>query len=404
MGTKQQERNKAWSKDECRTLYQLRREGVPYKLIGIELGRSSRSCEYKYNNTIWEKTEFYDEKVENLDEKNKKRVLESIAKCADRKLDAYKMRAEIIGDKISKSIQALPKVSPPAYKKTKTKKVSQHEEEMGIMISDSHIGHTHSLEDTGGISEYNLDIFDKRTENLKKAVAEIYELHSHLYKIPILHMFCLGDMVAGMNAVGNWSPIYINLPIWDQMVHGFHALENMIFYWLGIFEKIHFYGTRGNHSRIAPANVEKDYVNWDFICYRFLKERFRDNDRVIFHSNQNAWWLMEEIKNHKFLMIHGDDVKYSGNALNSINNFQKDMSGILKTMPDYILAGHFHTVAELTASAGNKILINGSFVGADVYSLKTLHRFSRPEQKIFGIHEKRGITWKYDIDLDVERK
>ena len=43
--------------------------------------------------------------------------------------------------------------------------------------------------------------------------------------------------------------------------------------------------------------------------------------------------------------------------------------------------------------------MNGSFMGGDMYSLKDLRKKDRAEQKIFGIHEKKGVTWMYNIQL-----
>ncbi|MFW6129642.1 MAG: hypothetical protein ACOC56_00570, partial [Atribacterota bacterium] len=74
----------------------------------------------------------------------------------------------------------------------------------------------------------------------------------------------------------------------------------------------------------------------------------------------------------------------------------------LKTIPDYTLAAHFHSAADLTTNHG-RVLVNGSFIGPDVYSLKNLQAGALAEQKIFGIHDKRGITWSYNLGLDIDK-
>jgi hypothetical protein len=107
---------------------------------------------------------------------------------------------------------------------------------------------------------------------------------------------------------------------------------------------------------------------------------------------------MEQIRNHKFLMVHGEDVKGKDMPVKSLMNTESRLAGILRTMPDYTLAGHFHNCAELSTNHG-RVLLNGSFVGGDVYSLKNLQLGGKPEQKLFGIHDKRGITFTYNIDL-----
>ena len=247
------------------------------------------------------------------------------------------------------------------------------------------------------MSNYNLKVFSNRLNQLQKSISDIYELHSSLYELHTLNIFCLGDIVDGSNAAGAWSPVYIDTPVYDQLMLGFEHLSQSIEYLLTIFKNIKFYGVRGNHGRIAPSGVEKDYANWDNLIYHMLKIKFSQNDRIQFVVPK-TWWIMEKIKDHNFLLVHGDDVKGSGNAIKNLERFSASMSGMLKSKPDYTICGHFHESSEMTTNFG-KMIVNGSFVGSDVYALKNLCKYSRPEQKIFGINQSHGVTWRYDLDL-----
>ena len=71
----------------------------------------------------------------------------------------------------------------------------------------------------------------------------------------------------------------------------------------------------------------------------------------------------------------------------------------MEEKPDYLLFGHFHSAAALPTNSG-QILVNGGFLGGDMYSLRDLRKCSIPTQKMFGIHKNKGITWNYDIHLD----
>ena len=68
--------------------------------------------------------------------------------------------------------------------------------------------------------------------------ADIVELHSQLYSLPTLHIFCLGDIFAGMNDVGRWTGTYIAMPIVDQFAEGCECITTMINYWLGLFTTV----------------------------------------------------------------------------------------------------------------------------------------------------------------------
>ena len=391
-------KSKAWSQDDLEYLFQAKSEGIPYSVIATELNRTIEGVKSKFLKTEWHKTGLVDQ-VSSRMKKSKKVLFEQkFANTLEKKLETYKLRADLIADRVELAIKKAPKIKYKSWSPPGRKKIKHKNEDVGLILSDLHIGHHHSLEETGGLSEYSIDIFIKRLKNLEKATANIFELHSTLYKMPTLHVFCLGDIVDGMNNAGAWSPVYIETPIFDQIMIAMEHVSASLAYWLTMFKEVKFYGIRGNHGRVAPSGAEKDYNNWDVLFYKMLELKFANNPRVKFVIPK-SWWLMEEIKNHNFLMVHGDDVRSSGSAIKGLETFEQKMTGIIGKVPDYTLMGHFHSCAELSTNNG-KLICNGSFVGGDVYSLKTIHRASKSEQKIFGIHDDRGITWTYNIDLE----
>jgi hypothetical protein len=395
--------NRPWTEDEAQQLYSMRRDGLPFNAIGAVLKRTADSCSSKYNRTQWSVMPFYD-KVAALKDRAHTQVKESFREklitAGETKAARYRLQSEVVADALVSAVKTLPPVKYKVYKGPSQKTEKKHEsEDVGLMLSDIHIGHSHTFEETGGLSEYNKDIFLKRSELLKKGIVDIVELHSHLYDLPNLHIFCLGDIVAGMNAVGQWSHTFIDTDIMQQWAMGTSAIADMIYYWLGMFDKIYFYGVRGNHGRVAPHGIEKDVANWDILSYLMLEQMFKDNARVVFNIPR-TWWMRVDIKSHKFLLVHGDDVK-GRTAILGLSNFVNKWVSVADFVPNYTLAGHFHSAAELSTPQG-RLFINGSFIGGDVYSLKTIHDAARPEQKIFGIHNRRGVTWVYNIDLREE--
>ena len=392
--------SKKWSIDEEEILFFLRRkQGLTYKLIATEMKRTVEACRKKYDSTIWQKKSFYNDVIDDkIPEAKKASYMETAVRAKDRRLDTIWMRTELVAERMKSAIEALPKKTNKVYIPTvNNKKKKKAEEDVALVISDLHIGHEFTLEETGGIAEYNEEIISRRVGKLQHAVGDIIELHSQLYKIPRLHIFCLGDIVAGMNGVGSWSNTFINMSIYDQMARGCEMLAQMIYYWMPMFDEIVFYGIRGNHGRCSPLGMEKDYVNWDIICYDYLQQRFSDNKKVKFVVPK-TWWLMTEIREHKFLLVHGDDIKGGSFPVKKLAEFQDKMMGITKEIPNYTIAGHFHNAAEFTTNTGRTI-INGAFMGGDVYSIKDLHAASAPTQKLFGIHEKHGVTWTYNVNL-----
>jgi len=391
---------KRWTTDEEALLFDLRSwHNLPFRVIALRLCRNQSSCEKKYRSTNWTLKSFYDPSKCRLKENFKRALGEHIAELNDAKIKSKILANEVLADRLVETVKALPKVNKKVFIPSKKRMRQKHlPEDVGLAFSDTHIGHHHTFEETGGISEYNFDIFKKRIEFIKKAMADIVELHSKLYELPNLHIFCPGDIVAGMNAAGQWSATYINMPVLDQAVAGADAIADMIYYWLGLFKDIYFYGVMGNHGRCANKGIEKEYVNWDYLSYKFLEARLKDNPRVHFNIPK-AWWILTEIRNHKFLVMHGDDMRGGTKAIEPAT---ERMASIIGKIPDYTIAGHFHNACDFSTNFG-RVIINGSFLGSDVFSLKTLRKASRPEQKLFGIHDRRGITWTYNLDLSIAR-
>lgn len=389
-----------WSIEDTTTLWEHRVLGTPYKQIAEILGRTEQACWDKYRNTNWEDTDIPD-KVQERIKKRKTETFEEYNKVvADNRLAVHRSRTDLIADKLCRAIEKRPEAKLSKWAPRSQKEGTP--EHMGVVLSDLHIGHEHSKQETGGLSEYNVDIFRQRMQNMQYAVADIYELHSHMYAIPEMHIFCLGDIVDGMNAAGKWSPVYISTNIYDQVMYGVQALSDAIWYWLTIFEKIHFYGIRGNHGRVAPSGVEKDFCNWDIVIYRMLETEFRNNPRITFDIPM-SWFEIVDIQNHNFLLCHGDDVKSKNTPIQGLLEVKNKMQATMGKKLHYAVCGHFHNAGEYTSHSG-RVVMNGSFVGSDVYSLKNNLPGTRAEQKLFGIHDERGITYSYNINLDDPRR
>ena len=404
-----------WTVEEMLMLYHLKAANKSHKDISSimknKIGRreySENLIQKKWRGTNWieflkdqgEKEDFFKELTDRENEKHK--IIESTLEYQDKMVRRDQARTDLIIDSIKSSIYRLPKPhkSESIYKPCKSAKYRS--EHMAVLLSDMHLGSCFTKEDTGGLSEYNIDIAKKRLDTLKNTLLSILERHQHVCDIPELHVFCLGDIVAGMNGVGSWSSNYIDLDIYDQMMEGMAMLRNVIATWSRAFKKIHFYGVFGNHGRAAKRGVQKDYTNWDKICYEFVRQSMGEYENIVWNIPK-AWWIQTRILNHNFYMTHGDGIRGSlGVPYYGVERAERLILGLMKNdPPDYMLLGHFHSPAEIQTNSG-RIMLNGSFLGGDMYSLRDLRRKDRSEQKMFGIHDKKGITWSYNIQLDWE--
>lgn len=390
---------KDWSDEDLKYLYIARSDGIDYYLIANTLKKSIDDVKKTYRNLNWDLSPYFNQGKEKTKEQTRKYFIDDLVDSRDKKYQQNNDKTDFIIDRLIKVIRPFDK-APDIYIPNKSSKPNTPEDAC-LVLSDVHIGEKFTLEETGGIGEYNMKKMNQYKNNLKVNVADIIKLHSNLYEIPTLHVFCLGDLVHGMNEAGEWSSTSIEIPIYDQWSEGCNMLADMIHYWLGVVKNINFYGVVGNHGRCSEKGIEKHYVNWDLLCYKHLELLFRNNPRVKFNCPL-SWYISTQIKNHRFFLIHGDELSSSGNPLQKVADCESKMVGILKQIPNYTIAGHFHNPGEMSTNNG-KIIMNGSWPGGDVYSLRSLQKNQQPVQKLFGLHDNYGITWTYDMRLNANK-
>ena len=398
-----------WTEAETEVFYSMKKAGKSYSDIASVLSKSFGLRKYtkdsltnKWLGTNWEKfvqnKTTKDRLVQDLTdvELEKQKVIDRTLANNERIVRREEARTQVIIDNLKSSVYRLlkPKMNDIVYRRPKTQKYTA--EHVGVMVSDMHIGAAYSHDDTGQLSQYSLSIFKKRLEKMRTGLLEIVERHSTMYDLPELHIFSLGDVVAGAPGCGKWNDNYINLDVTDQLVEGFQAISCLIASWSTVFPKVSFYGIYGNHGRVAKKGQARTSDNWDRVCYAMLQTALEKYDNIEWHIPK-TWWLNPQIQGHSFYLCHGDGIR--GTSLAGVEKAESKIAGMLEQKLDYFLMGHFHSSAEIQTNT-SRVITNGSFMGGDIYSLQDLNKNSVPEQKIFGIHKKKGITWTYNIYLD----
>lgn len=374
------------------------------ELLGVERSTISR----KANGMDWEKFETILEGLITSDkdeaiafeaslvkEKKKEKQLEQKRK---RIIDRQALYQTIIEDIRNAKTPTI--ILPNCIQKTKT----NGDEHVILLLSDWHVGQEFSLAETGGINEYNLDIFKRRAANLRDAVIEITKLHSTLYPLPTLHIFALGDMVQGANANGEWgtqSNSHLHVQAQAKIVAS--TISQLIQEWAKYYKTIEFNGVIGNHGRGgATKNSDPLGANWDNVAYEYVAREYKNNTRVSVYDTIDSWYLQKKVKNTEFMIMHGDFLKGGINSLFTEEQKVRSITSKTQKVPyDVLCLGHFHTNIDLETSKG-RILVNGSMVGGDIHSLHHMRLSGEPTQKIMGVNEK-GITWSYWLELEGRR-
>jgi len=368
-----------------------------------------------------------------LEERKEKNIQKYELKKQNELLD--KLATEnIILEKITSAVSVVPEINISEIKYPEGHKFLTRPQEAVLCLSDLHIGLAVNPNEVGNLGRYNVDIYKKRLNNLIKKVTAITEHHRNNSKLDTLHIFALGDIVHGSNDAGQWGFLHTEINIMEQVFTGVQDLSKAILQLNQVYPNIKVYGVYGNHGRCAHREKEKRFVNWDYMIYHMMKMGLGQQKGISFEIPRSPF-MVTEILGNKFLLTHGDQIKgwnglpYYG-MVRSETRFrtilertktieellreiekedisQEDKNGLLQYALtyaksfDYMVMGHFHSMAELETNSGGKIILNSSFAGGDDYSINTLMSANSAAQKFFGVHAE-GKSWTYDIQLDRE--
>jgi hypothetical protein len=132
-----------------------------------------------------------------------------------------------------------------------------------------------------------------------------------------------------------------------------------------------------------------------------MATRLQNEKRIKFYIPK-AWWIIANVRGWDFLLLHGEDIKaWNGIPYYGVDRADARYTLLLQTINKsyhYMCCAHHHSHAEIDRPVGEK-LINGAWPGGSMYSYKSLNTSSVPSQLFFGVHERKGITWRYKLTM-----
>lgn len=165
------------------------------------------------------------------------------------------------------------------------------------------------------------------------------------------------------------------------------------------FGKLYVPCVVGNHGRIhkKPRAKFKVQQNYEWIIYQLLAKRFAHDKRVTFEIPESAD-VSFKIFDVTFLLTHGDQFK-GGSGISGI--FTPLMLGASRKLKrqqaiqrpfDVMMVGHFHSYLH-TAN----LIVNGTTKGIDEYAYQMNFGYEEPQQALFLVNEKHGITIRLPV-------
>jgi len=332
----------------------------------------------------------------------KEKMIDKIVKKEFIALHQKKTLYDIIGDQITSTVKKLP-VSE-VEKIDMFSNAKEDEEEMALMIGDSHIGLLVESRDSGGLGSYNVNIFLKRLEFLKISLAKIFSIHFRKTPYKVINVFFLGDIIENM--VLRPSQIRLtDLKVVEQIIMASDQFSYLLTWLATIFKEVRIHCVVGNHGRIAKEIGQYAPTDsFDYLIYKIIKQRLSDHKNVFFNISE-SWWMIVERMGKRFYIEHGDAFRsWIGIPFYGITRGKSNIRDLLhqyldemgrESNFDYFLIGHIHEAADF-----GEVITNGAFPGGSEYSLKALKRGGAPIQRCFSIHPDYGVTWSRKILLD----
>jgi hypothetical protein len=316
-------------------------------------------------------------------------------------------REKSIGDKLQQTIR---KVVPslPVLKRTwrppKRKEEGPFETAVQF-LSDWHAYEYVSAERTRGLNEYTPEIMCQRAGQL---VASHTSIHQKLsrggYRFPELVLMLGGDFAPG--TIHDLERHAYGTNITQAVMGCAWLLAQVIRSLSQLYETVYIVGVGGNHGRLPDAKrkqMKDPQRTWDWIIYQMVSWMLHDQKNLKFWF-PDAWAAQVEIRGWNFLLNHGDDIKSWGGipwyGIQRRTDKTLALEGGRGNVIHYQMLAHFHASTNIPHPAG-ETFVNGSMIGGTEFSVDSLGSSDPPKQLMLMVHEKRGVTSRWPLRLDI---
>ncbi len=271
----------------------------------------------------------------------------------------------------------------------KISKIERDEEDIGIVLSDHHVGRE--------TANYNPAVYKTRMDFLLDSTMTIINLHRPIRKA---YVFALGDMVHG-------ESIYKGGHIEECKVGAYGQIHEHAVPVLGEFlaslaqgvSEIEWYGVRGNHGRYDKTAVAR--TNWDNFLYKELETSLQNQKNIKINVSTDFYQLVT-IRGFRFFLIHGDQVRANqGVPLFALRRKYQEYYAYVGGF-HYAYNGHWHVGGKDHINSIADYTMCPPLVTGDDWALEVIGRASSPVQLCFGIHNQYGRTWEYCLQTTKE--
>lgn len=293
-------------------------------------------------------------------------------------------RQEYIDSKLIEAAESLNETVGPLFGEAMYADNEIENSEAVLVFSDWHYGMV--VENV--FNKYDTDICKDRVQAVVNNAINRIKVH----KCNALHLILLGDAFHG--AIHTSVRVASEELVVDQIMQVSEIIAQAINALSMFVPNVYVYTTYGNHGRVVSNkkdNIHKD--NLERIVGWWLKQRLKDNERVIMMPDSGTEFVFVNACGHDICAVHGDldSVRTSPRLLTTLffKEYQKNIECI-------ILGDKHHR--ESFEELGVVSMICGALCGSDDYANEK-RLFSKPNQLLL-IFDENGLDAEYRIRCD----
>ena len=172
-----------------------------------------------------------------------------------RRRDKQSKNEKIGTDAIISAIkESLPRLNPDSIVEPVDLSKPAREQHIAL-LSDIHVGAVVDADSTGGLSEYNYDIFIERLQNYERGIVSVKSKLYNNIGVNHLDIFALGDLVEGMGEIFEGQVWVLENHVMDQVLDLSKELANLLVRLSYHYSTITWFNQVGNHGRTGRKKI-----------------------------------------------------------------------------------------------------------------------------------------------------
>lgn len=251
---------------------------------------------------------------------------------------------------------------------------------------DPHVALLHTTDWQGGkkTADYDLDVLERRLNQMLDKTATLTERHGHPVNECVL-MFG-GDDIEGVT-IFKTQAFEVHAGLYDQVFAVIRLKRMIVDRALSMFRTVRVKRKWGNHGRIGRFGELPDIDNLDLMADTMAAEFYRDNPRVSWDTGDLEYVQQFHIGNYHAALLHGNEFYRSFSA-------QRITQKVTAWQTIYgfgdVYMGHFHRSDVYGLPNGTKVYMTGSPESSNAYAADQLAAKSQPSQRLHYIDPAIG--------------